>query len=213
MLGTQVNPARKLLSGNICLEFTNTVAWHSSDNPEERLKSYADLITWSTKVGLLTHIEGKRLLEEAGQHQDEARNVFQKAITLREGIYRIFARTAHGLQPEKADLQILNDMLATALSRLRIVSSDKGFVWEWLPCCDISDDLGHMLWQIAKSAGELLTSEELGRVRQCANEIESCGWLFLDETKNRSRRWCDMGDCGNRMKARRYYERKHAKNK
>ncbi len=51
-----------------------------------------------------------------------------------------------------------------------------------------------MLHAIARSAAELLISPELGRVRQCADTIDGCGWLFLDTTRNRSRRWYDMRD-------------------
>ena len=63
-----------------------------------------------------------------------------------------------------------------------------------------------MLWPIVESAAELLTSERRSRIGQCADD-RGCGWLFLDATKNRSRRWCAMGDCGNRAKARRHYLR------
>jgi predicted RNA-binding Zn ribbon-like protein len=62
-----------------------------------------------------------------------------------------------------------------------------------------------MLWPVVRSAAELLTSDELGRVRECA--ADNCAWLFLDRSKNRSRRWCDMAVCGNRDKVRRFRQR------
>jgi predicted RNA-binding Zn ribbon-like protein len=62
-----------------------------------------------------------------------------------------------------------------------------------------------MLWPIASSAADLLTSERLKKVRLC--EAKTCTWLFLDESRNHSRRWCDMKVCGNREKARRHYQR------
>jgi predicted RNA-binding Zn ribbon-like protein len=63
-----------------------------------------------------------------------------------------------------------------------------------------------MLAPIVKSAADLLLSDMLDRVKQC--EGDPCGWLFLDTSRNRSRRWCSMEDCGNRAKARRFYQRK-----
>jgi predicted RNA-binding Zn ribbon-like protein len=65
--------------------------------------------------------------------------------------------------------------------------------------------MDQMLWPVARSAAELLTSERAGRVRECASE--TCSWLFLDGSRNGRRKWCDMASCGNRAKARRYYAR------
>ena len=58
-------------------------------------------------------------------------------------------------------------------------------------------------WEVATSAVDLLTAGRLDRVGECP----ACGWLFLDTSKNRSRRWCSMATCGGRDKARRYYAR------
>ena len=69
-------------------------------------------------------------------------------------------------------------------------------------------DLDRVTWWVARSAAELMTSPDLPFVRECASY--DCGWLFMDTTKNRSRRWCDMSTCGNRAKGRRHYERKRA---
>jgi len=48
----------------------------------------------------------------------------------------------------------------------------------------------------------LTSSQRLNQVRQCRGD--NCGWLFVDGSKNHSRRWCDMRDCGNRAKVRRH---------
>ena len=94
----------------------------------------------------------------------------------------------------------LNAVLAQALAQLRVVNTGEVFAWDWA-----GDDptLDRMLWPIAQSAADLLTSDELGSVKQCSG----CSWLFVDRSRNHSRRWCDMRVCGNRAKARRYYER------
>lgn len=81
-------------------------------------------------------------------------------------------------------------------------ASVSSFVWGW---DDAAPALDRPLWPVARSLAELLTSDELPRVRECA--ADNCAWLFIDTSKNRSRRWCDMAVCGNRAKARRHYAR------
>jgi predicted RNA-binding Zn ribbon-like protein len=196
-----------LKSGRLCLDFANTADWHASDQPEEKLNSYADLVSWSEQVGILTKAEARQLLRKAADHPDDAAMVLEQAISFREAIYRIFSAIAMGASAETADLAILNEALSTALGQLYIVSTSAGFGWEWTA---EEADLERILWPVAQSAADLLTSAELRRVGQCADE--RCGWLFMDMSRNRSRRWCDMRDCGNRAKARRHYERKRAAN-
>jgi predicted RNA-binding Zn ribbon-like protein len=124
------------------------------------------------------------------------------AIRLREALYRIFSAAAAGRLPADADLRLLNAMAAEALSRQWIVHRDRGFVWEWRQA---GSDLRRPLWPVVRSAVELLTSDERRGVRECASP--TCSWLFLDHSRNHSRRWCDMKVCGNRAKARRFYRR------
>ncbi|MBN1859137.1 CGNR zinc finger domain-containing protein [Candidatus Bipolaricaulota bacterium] len=81
--------------------------------------------------------------------------------------------------------------------------SEERFQWGW---SDAEDQLEWPVWILARSAADLLTSDERDRVRRCAGP--DCGWLFVDISRNHSRRWCDMADCGNRAKARRSYARK-----
>jgi predicted RNA-binding Zn ribbon-like protein len=85
------------------------------------------------------------------------------------------------------------------------VHANRHFTWEWV---HPESSLDSMLWPVTRAASELLTSDDLAYVRRCASE--SCGWLFLDKTKNHRRRWCEMKTCGNRDKARRYYQRQKA---
>jgi predicted RNA-binding Zn ribbon-like protein len=192
----------------VCLDFANTVDWRTSRHPREGLKGYNDLVSWSQRVGLLDESRVKRLLREAMTRHAESEKVLRRGIALREAISRVFSATTHGEKPRSSDLQTLNDVLPEALSKLRVVHSGDQFVFDW-EGTDVS--LDQMLWPVAKSAAELLVSQDLGRVRECANEEEGCGWLFMDSTKNRNRRWCDMDSCGNRVKARRYYKRVKAK--
>jgi len=195
----------KLLGGRLSLDFVNTADWHASDHPVEFLTSYPDLVAWSQHVGILTVHQVQHLLEEAASHPVDATVVLERAVALREAIYRIFSAISHGRPPQAADLATFNAELSGALAQSRIVSTAEGFAWDW---AGAEDALDWMLWPVVHDAADLLTSEELYRVGQCADD--RCGWLFLDTSRNRSRRWCSMENCGNRAKARRHYKRQRA---
>jgi predicted RNA-binding Zn ribbon-like protein len=195
----------KLLGGRLSLDFVNTADWHASDHPVEFLTSYSDLVAWSQHVGILTNHQAQRLLKEAARRPEDATSVLERAITLREAIYRIFSAISRGRPPQAADLATFNVELSRALAQSRIVSTAEGFTWDW---AGAEDALDWMLWPVVHDVASLLTSKELDRVGQCADD--RCGWLFLDTSRNRSRRWCSMEDCGNRAKVRRHYERKRA---
>jgi len=202
--GTNVGTL-KLLGGRLSLDFVNTADWHASGHPVEFLTSYSDFVAWSQHVGILTDHRAQRLLKEVARRPVDANAVLERAIALREAIYRIFLAISHGRRPQAADLAIFNAELSGALAQSRIVSTAEGFTWDW---AGAEEALDQMLWPVVHDAAGLLTSEELDRVGQCADD--RCGWLFLDTSRNRSRRWCSMEDCGNRAKARRHYERKRA---
>jgi predicted RNA-binding Zn ribbon-like protein len=195
----------KLVAGELCLDFANTVDWHASDHPEECLGSYEDLVAWCRRVGLIDEAGGEILLRQARRHPQAARTALRRAITLRETIYRIVLAILGGLEPEASDLDRFNRELGSALQHLRVASGGEGLEWIWEGA---GRALDWVLWPILRSAGELLTSERQERIGQCADD-RGCGWLFLDKTRNHSRRWCEMNDCGNRAKARRHYLRKH----
>lgn len=192
----------KLLGGRLCLDFTNTADWHATDQPIEFLTSYSELVTWSQHVGILSEDQAQRLLEEGVHRRGEAAAVLERAVGLREAIYRIFAAILLDLQPSEADLAAFNAELARVLAQSRVVLTAEGLAWDW---AGSEDTLDQMLWPVVHDAADLLTSEDLARVGRCADD--RCGWLFLDMSRNRSRRWCSMEDCGNRAKARRHYQR------
>ena len=194
-----------LKAGRWCLEFANTADWHASGRPQELLTSYSELVAWSQRVGILTGPQAERLLQTAARHPQAATAALEQAITLREAIYHIFSAAAHASPPAPADLDTVNTALAQAMALSKLVPSHGTFAWSWSD----EDALDRMLWLVVWSAANLLTSEELRRVGQCADE-RGCGWLFLDKSRNRSRRWCDMKDCGNRAKAQRFYWRHHS---
>ena len=195
----------KRLGGRLSLAFANTADWHASDHPVEFLTSYSDLVAWSQHVGILTDHQAQRLLKKAAHRPEDATAVLERAIVLREAIYRIFSAISHGRPPQAADLATFNAELSRALAQSRIVSTTEGFAWDW---AGTEGALDGMLWPVVHDVAGLLTSAELDRVGQCADD--RCGWLFLDTSRNRSRRWCSMEGCGNRAKVRRHYERKRA---
>lgn len=193
----------KLETGWLCLDFANTMDWHASDHPTEGLTSYAALIAWARKIGLLSDRTAQRLTHAAQERPAEADSTLQRAIALREAIYKVFSSVAHAQTPAAVDLDTFNAELAGLLAKSQLAWTADGFDWAWNGA---DEALDQMLWWIIRSASELLTDEQLKRVGVCADD-RGCGWLFFDTSRNRSRQWCDMRGCGNRAKARRHYEK------
>ncbi len=189
--------------GLLCLDFTNTLEDRPSDHPRELLNSYSDLVSWSQQARILEDQEAQQLLEEAARRPAEASIVLQRAIVLREAIYRLFKAVAQDASAEGEALALLNAAIADTMTHAQVVPGAARFTWGWTVN---EGDLDRILWPVVQSAADLLTSDELDIVRICASD--DCDWLFLDTSKNHSRRWCDMKSCGNRAKARRHYVRK-----
>jgi predicted RNA-binding Zn ribbon-like protein len=192
-----------LETGRLCLDYANTAEWHASDHPEEHLNHYSDLVDWSSQVRILSLAEAHSLLEEAARRPAEAAAVLARAIAFREALYSIFVAAAHRQAPNPADLITLNNTLVSLLPGSHLAPDGDRFAWQW---AGSPQALDRMLWNVARSSIGLLTSNDLSRVGQCADE-RGCGWLFMDLSRNHSRQWCDMGSCGNRAKARRYYRK------
>ncbi|MCT1902874.1 ABATE domain-containing protein [Oceanobacillus sojae] len=195
--------AENLIGERLCLDFANTVSWHNSDNPKEWLINYEKIVEWSRYADILSSPQQKSLLEKAKHHPDQAAKVLEEAIELREAIFRLFRSIAAGLEPDSFDRAILNKYLTRAYSLAEIIPKESTYTLSFQKG---EHELDYMLWPIMQSAIDLLLSEKLDRVKQC--EGEPCGWLFFDSSRNKSRRWCSMADCGNREKARRYYKKK-----
>lgn len=194
-----------LNEGWLCLDFANTAKWHASSVPVEELTSYPVLLEWARGEGIVSPEEAQGLLLEAARHPQKAQAALEQAIALREAIYRIFSALVHDRPAPPEDLAFLNGVLAEKLDGLWVVGGASGFGWGWRAD---PRSLDWFLGPIARSAAELLTSPALARVGQCADD-RGCGWLFLDLTKNHSRRWCSMESCGNRAKVMQHYQRKH----
>jgi predicted RNA-binding Zn ribbon-like protein len=201
----------KFKGGVSCLDFVNTLAWRLTDRPVEYLGSYEDLLAWGRQAELLAPDETEVLSGWAATDPEEARGTLSRAVALREAIYRGLAGDRGGEPQDEDALSAFNCELSGALSRLRVAPVVGGaYVWSWdRGGYDGSKPpLDRPLWPVARSAAELLTSPNLGRVKVCAGE--GCGWMFLDESRNVSRRWCDSRDCGNRERVRKHLARKRA---
>ncbi|MBV9280280.1 MAG: CGNR zinc finger domain-containing protein [Chloroflexi bacterium] len=175
--------------------------------PEELLSTYDDLVAWGQHAGVLDVDQAAGLLGEAAARPGAAAAVYAWAISFRESLYQLFRDVLAGRPPTARDLDTLNVALVTAMTEARVLRTPGGFSWTW---AERGLSLDRVLWPVARSAADLLTSPTLSRVGQCAGE-SGCGSLFLDTTKNRSRRWCAMRDCGNRAKARRSSERRRSR--
>ena len=200
----KIEPTFGWIGGALCLDFTNTVSNHRVLNPREKLGSFKDLIAWCRQADILDESASTEMLRQASMAPVQADRLLHLAVDFREALYRAFCDVSQARQPSKCDLDVINSLLARTPITLQIGAERERLVCFRTGCMlDEARLLGPVVW----SAADLLGSaESLTKVRQCAGE--ECGWLFLDLTKNHSRRWCDMEDCGSRAKAKRYYRRK-----
>jgi predicted RNA-binding Zn ribbon-like protein len=188
--------------GSLCLDFANTVDNRTSERATELLTDYSRLLRWAEESGAVPKKTVDRLRVLAQDIPETAQLAARRAVQLRDAIYDVFSAVAqHRTVPSRA-LATMNQAVRDASEHAQIAYTNHDFAWEW-----VSPDrhLDAILWPVARTAAELLTSEDLANVRQCA--FDTCAWLFVDRTKNHRRRWCDMKTCGNRDKARRYYQR------
>ena len=191
--------------GTLCLDYINTVEPRTGPVARDWLTGYPDLVEWARHGGLFDEAAAGVLLRAAAARPAAAQAAFTAAINLREGLFRLFAAIADGSAPAAADLDVLRGAFAAATRHGRLVPRAGGFGWAW----DAADALDRPWWPVTASAVELLTHGPLDRIKQCPTD-EGCSWLFLDATKNRSRRWCSMDDCGSETKARRQTDKRRA---
>src|SRR6185503_1978589 len=195
----------ELAGGALALDFANTLGGTHLRPTHDHLREYGDSARFAVLAGALQASVAKRLVERAQRDPRRAAAVYELGIALREAIWGVFSALASGEAPGDDDLALIGDAAAAGAARSRLVYDRDGVGWS-LPAD--GDELERPLWGIARSAADLLTSSDRERVKECASA--TCEWVFLDRSRNRSRRWCDMSDCGNRAKARRFHEKKQA---
>jgi len=186
--------------GQLAIDFTNTVG-NRGAAPEEHFNTYGDIIAWAEARRVVGRGEAQRLRGEADRKPKAAREAWTLLVALRESLYEVIAAAAAGRSAPGADLARVNAEVTAACARAHLAPRRGRLVLAF----DAPD--GDSLSQpiaipVVRAAIDLLTTDARERVRVCADD--SCAWLFLDTTRNRTRRWCDMKICGNRNKVRRF---------
>jgi predicted RNA-binding Zn ribbon-like protein len=210
MMSVRAEPEQfELEGGTACLDFVNTLDGRLEERSSDRLTSYADLLAFALATGNLSHAESETLLAAAARHPGTALDTLRWAIDVREALYRVLRSRLDGDPVDPDDLATLSDAIADAGSHERLAFSDGRFQMEWaLADEDGSVHLDRPLWPVARSAALLLTGQTPGTLRDCA--ADDCAVLFLDTTRNHSRRWCSRSGCGNRERVRQFRQRKRS---
>lgn len=195
----------EFIAGALCLDFANTLHNSLADDKGEELQDISDLLQWGTEASLLSRAEHARLAALFAGNPRDAAAALRDARAARDLLLSIFAGIAHGRPPSPQLLAQLNSALADLPAILQVRKSSHRIETAWESS---AGGVQRILFAVLESAARLLAGERLGRLRECASD--DCTWLFVDESRNRSRRWCDMSSCGNRMKARLHYRRSRA---
>jgi predicted RNA-binding Zn ribbon-like protein len=193
----------RLLAGHPALDFVNTIDPREGLDRVEHLGAFDDLVKWAQRAGVLRAGEARRVAREADGDRSAAARAFHRAVALREATYAVFGAVAARRPVPAGDLQELQTAYREAVAHASLVAMARGFEWR------SNGGLDSVRWRIARDAVALLESPNLGRVRRCPGSGD-CGWLFLDSSKNATRRWCSMEGCGNRAKLRRFLRRRKA---
>lgn len=193
----------KFIGGNICLDFINTAGDHLSAEPSEYLKNYEDLITWGVAAEIIKPSKEKSFLEVGQLNPAKAKRILKKAINVREVLFEMLSATAFKKSSAPSLIKDFNTYLAEAFKHLEIQNAKNAKLsWTW---SGGENNPEQLIWIVTWAAANLFIEEDLNHLKICADNL--CGWLFLDTSKNKRRAWCDMKDCGNRNKFRRYYSR------
>ena len=193
------------VGGVLCLEFANTYAEEDDGSGYEVFDTFAGFIKWAEHAKILTSAEAEDCYLRSQAEPAAVGQLLEEIKALRQILHSIFFAIADNVQPPAKAVDGLNNNIKTVYAKLRLEQQDQRYDWSW---SGWSEDLAAPIWPVVRSAAELLNSAELIRTRKCHNE--TCSWLFVDKSKNHSRRWCDMDVCGNRAKAKKHYRKTRA---
>ena len=193
----------RIVGGNLALNLANTRDTAPDGVPGfDRLLDYGHLLAWAARASVISSEEADVAARRATMRPDEAAAALSRARALRTDIFEIFEAIALDQEPPAPRLESLRRINGEAIAHGSLVRQGGAFSWDWTK----DEELVSVLWPVVQAAIELLTSDALQRVKRCGR----CSWLFLDGTKNRSRRWCSMEGCGTQEKSQRFVERRRA---
>lgn len=196
-----------LIGGRLCLDFLNSVGARRTASGvmairDEQLLEYNDLIAWGWHAGVLSRPAAARLERAAARQPAVAKQILARALGLREALHHIATQAMQGNPAHQKDLDVLNRELSLARAAERLTWRGHAAVWDWRAA---QPALDRVVCQVAQSAADFFARGNLARLRVCGGE--DCGWIFEDVSRNGGRRWCDMRDCGNVSKVRRFRSR------
>ena len=187
-----------LSGGHPALDLVNTLDWRFRESgPEELLEDYSDVLSFAEQSALLPSSETRKLLRTVSPSKGE--KVLSEIRDLRESAAELFYAAIDRRNPSPSSILRLQDCFAAARQQEQLHWTAGKLAWS-LPHSSAEPALP--LWLLSLSTASLITSEQMSLLRQCGSD--ECRWLFLDASKNHTRRWCNMKICGNRMKARRF---------
>jgi predicted RNA-binding Zn ribbon-like protein len=194
------------VGGALALDFVNTLDWRLRPVPVELLRQYPDLLRWAWSAGALDPAETRTLMRWAEEHPRLAEKALAGAVATREAIANVFQAVSRAEPVPRTALGRVEAASRAAWSGRALEPASPGATWVWRSG-PVSPERPE--WAAALDAVRLLTTDAVERVRECGDD--QCGWLFIDTSRNRSRRWCTMEGCGNRNKARSFYRRNAAR--
>jgi len=183
------------IGGELCLDFINTLGGMRGKETKEYLQDYNDLVNWASKAKIILPEIKDELVEGSRYRASMVKEVYQRSLEFRECLYRVLESHLEEQYPNAEDMEIINSEQTEANKHLKLVFDRGGYSWRFDERTTRED---FVLWLIVHSACRLLTSDLLGYLKICGSS--TCGWMFLDQSKNKSRRWCEMKTCGNRTK-------------
>jgi predicted RNA-binding Zn ribbon-like protein len=190
----------KLHAGHPALELVNTLDLRFSTTPEELLPAYRDLLRLTAQLRLITAEQARRLVRTVDGR--DARRILASTVELREALSAVLYAWIDGGKPSAGQVKILEKYFQDAALHRNLRADKSQLAWSWTGA---EQQAEIPLWKLAQAASDLLVSSDAELVKDCGDP--TCRWLFLDLSKNHTRRWCDMKTCGNRMKARRFQAR------
>lgn len=192
-----------LVAGHVALDFVNTVGGTPITASLDVLSTYEGLLVWSERAGVLDGAQAERLHRRARRRHAESAEVLRHAQVLRKSMYAVFDGLRVGSGTVAGEWQRVRPLVAEAIAVAEPIVSGPRLSWSWQDCAELTMPL----YPVAMAAAELVTSEQAELLQRCGR----CRWLFLDQSRNRGRRWCDMSTCGVAEKVDRQAERRRAR--